>query len=440
MLVPSDVAGGYEDWFSLEELFPVGYQGVNPNRGLEGSVVEIDRGTLEGRMREYYSDMPEEEFCRRHPVLCTPRARYEPRQMRIYLRANSSFSEASIVPYVVFPLDVRHLYYETEGKLLNERRPEFWRNLDGNEFLIAVPEPRRVSESRPLLATSLFDLHLHDRGSVGFPAEVRPAETGRSTLFDTDGCDTAVPSANLNEHFWHAVSREWSLGGGLDGEEARGFVRRLFSVCLAICHAPQYEEEHRESLAQDWAHIPVPRDVALFERLANAGGLIATLLNPLADPRLALKATLGDYARQLAVLDSADGAAVREDDLVISVPHFGAARGGWRGREFTETEAPPHEMGRVTGDLYINDHVFFRNVPEDVWRYELGGYPVLKKWLGYRDARRRNNRPLSLPEKDHFRGMVQRIAALLSLRPRLNELYEAAAADAWTVELDAVAV
>lgn len=437
-LVPYDVAGGYEDWFSLEELFPVGYQGVNPNRGLEGSVVEIDRGTLEGRMRDYYSDMPDEEFCRRNPVLCMSRARYEPLKMRTHLRENSSFSEAAIVPYVVFPLDARHLYYETEGKLLNERRPELWRNLGDNEFLIAVPEPRRVSESRPLLATSLFDLHLHDRGSVGFPAEVRPAETGRSTLFDMD--DVAAPSANLNEHLWHAVSREWSLGGGLDGEEARGFVRRLFRVCLAICHAPQYEEEHRESLAQDWAHVPVPRNVGLFEQLAEAGGLIATLLNPLLDPRAALKATLGEYARRLAVLDSVDGAAVREDDLVISVTHFGAARGGWRCREFTEAEAPPHYLGHATGDLHLNDRVFFRNVPEGVWRYELGGYPVLKKWLGYRDARRRNNRPLTLPEKDHFRGMVQRIAALLSLRHRLNELYEAAAADAWTVELDAIAV
>lgn len=87
--------------------------------------------------------------------------------------------------------------------------------------------------------------------------------------------------------------------------------------------------------------------------------------------------------------------------------------------------------------LYINVRVFFRNVPEGVLRYELGGYPVLKKWLGYRDARRRNNLPLSLPEKDHFRSMVQRITALLSLRHRLNELYETAAADAWIADLGA---
>lgn len=42
-----------------------------------------------------------------------------------------------------------------------------------------------------------------------------------------------------------------------------------------------------------------------------------------------------------------------------------------------------------TGDLYIEESVFFANVPEAVWKYELGGYPVLKKRLGYRQADRR---------------------------------------------------
>ena len=433
-LVPYDMVGGFEDWFSLEELFPESYQGVNPNRGLEGSVVEIDRAALEGRMRDYFSGMSDEEFCRRHPVLCIPRGEYVFTEMRAYLRENSSFSKTAIVPYLVFPLDMRHLYYETAGKLLNRRRPELWRNLSDNEFLIAVPEPRRVSEARPVFATSLFDLHLHDRGSVGFPAEVLPAETARGTLFEMDGGHGSEPRANLAEDFWRSVSGGWGLGGGIDGAEAKNFVRRLFRACLAVCHAPQYEEEHRESLAQDWAHVPVPRDAVVFDLLAEAGGLVATLLNPLSEPRSAIKGALGDYAPRLAVLSAQDGAAIREDDLVVTVSHFGAARGGWRPRQLEEAETPPAGIGQTTGDLYINDRVFFRNVPEDVWRYELGGYPVLKKWLGYRDARRRNNRPLLLSEKDYFRGMVQRIAALLALRRHLDELYERAAADAWTVE------
>jgi Type ISP C-terminal specificity domain/N-6 DNA Methylase len=429
-LIPYDIVGGFEDWFSLEDLFPIHYQGVNPNRGLEGSIVETDRRRLEERMRDYYSDMSDEEFCQRHPVLCEDRADYVPSELRAYLRENSGFSEQAIVPYIVFPLDVRYVYYETAGNLLNRRRPELWKNLNDNEFLVAVPEPRRISESRPLLANSLFDLHLHDRGSVGFPATLLPPVATQGTLFQTE----APPHANLTHSFWRVAGEEWGEGSDLSSDPAKAYVRKLFRVCLALCHAPQYEEEHRESLAQAWAHVPIPRDRELFEELAGVGDLIATLLNPLLEPRSVIRATLGGYARRIAMLSSTAGTAVREDDLVVAIPHFGAARGGWRTRQFETAEVPPVELGQATGDLYINEHIFFRNVPESVWRYELGGYPVLKKWLGYRDARRRENRPLTLPEKDHFRSMVQRIAALISLRGKLNELYERAAANAWIRE------
>lgn len=431
-MIPYDIVGGYEDWFSLEEIFPIHYQGVNPNRGLEGSVIEMDRGVLDQRMREYFSEMPDEEFCRRHPVICEPRARYEPLEMRASLRANSAFTESAIVPYLVFPFDKRYLYYETTDKLLNERRLELWRNLPDNAFLIAVPEPRRVSESRPLFATSLFDLHLQDRGSVGFPAQVRPVlASGPATLFDTENENT--PRANLADQIWSSASAAFGFCEGLDGEQATRFARQLIHISLALGHSPAYQEEHRESLAHDWAHIPIPRDRELFNELTRAGGLIATLLDPLQAPRSAIRASLGEYAPRLAVLTSVEGGAVRENELIVTIPHFGGARGGWRSRQYEENEDPLAYLGETTGDLYINDTVFFRNVPRDVWFYELGGYPVLKKWLGYRDARRRGNRSLTLNEKDHFREIVQRIAAVLALRDQINALYERASTDAWTI-------
>jgi hypothetical protein len=85
-------------------------------------------------------------------------------------------------------------------------------------------------------------------------------------------------------------------------------------------------------------------------------------------------------------------------------------------------------------DLSLNDRVFLRHVPERVWRHELGGYQVIKKWLGYREARRRNGEPLTLGEIAHLRSMVQRIAALLVLEAPLNSAYEDAATNAFTSE------
>ena len=50
-------------------------------------------------------------------------------------------------------------------------------------------------------------------------------------------------------------------------------------------------------------------------------------------------------------------------------------------------------LGETTFDVYLNARTFWRNVPASVWRYKLGGYQVLKKWLSYRE-RSILNRPL----------------------------------------------
>ena len=90
--------------------------------------------------------------------------------------------------------------------------------------------------------------------------------------------------------------------------------------------------------------------------------------------------------------------------------------------------------GEITGDLYLNDEAYFANVPELVWSYQLGGYPVQKKWLGYRQADRRDGQPLTDDERRWLRQIIQRIAALLALGPSLDALYQEAAANAFTAQ------
>jgi len=429
-LVQQTAVGGFEDWPSLDELFSTAIQGVNPNRGLDGSLVEIDRAALERRMRDYYSNMPWGEFQRRHPELCRPRAGYDdPKSMRELLRKISKFQVHRIVPYVLFPLDLRWIYYETEGKLLNRRRPELWRNLRDNEFLVAVPQPRRVSEIRPLLATSLYDLHLHDRGSIGFPAE-NYAHAINGDLFTQAKQKTVISEANLPEEVWKSLGDIWDLRGDRSSAAARKMTRMLFRVCLALCHAPQYESDHKESLAQDWAHVPIPKDRKLAEHLTELGEKVASLLNPLADARATIRDILGRDTQALGVVARADGRVVREPDLIVTFSYYGAAQGSWRPRGVSGREPWRPSWGTITGDLYLNDTVFLRHVPESVWTYELGGYPVLKKWLGYRDVGRRPDKPLSLSEVDHFREMGHRLAALLVLHQQLNSAYAKASAEA----------
>ncbi len=432
--VAQAASGGFEDWPGLDELFPSSFQGVNPNRGLEGSVVDVDKDVLASRMQEYYSDMDYSDFSARHPVVCEPRARYEPKTVRDFLQEHSGFDAARVLPYLVFPFDARWIYYEDKAKLLNECRGDLWRNLDANEFLVAVPQARKRSETRPLFSRTLLDLHLHDRGSVCFPADVFPTGDHRQgeSLYDEPTEPKRV--ANLFLDSWRVLKREWNLSGELAEADAIALVRGLFRASLAILHAPAYEAEHGESLAQDWAHVPIPHSKAAFGRAVALGAQIAQLLDPSHEARGAVRAIVGTCAKALGVPCKEPTGAIAERDLMVTYSYYGGGKGRWERRPPNSGEHHPAEWGEGTGDLWLNEHVYLRNVPRAVWEYELGGYPVVKKWLGYRDAKRRDGRGLSLGELDELREIVQRIAALLLLRPQLDKAYEEASADAFTAE------
>ncbi len=42
-------------------------------------------------------------------------------------------------------------------------------------------------------------------------------------------------------------------------------------------------------------------------------------------------------------------------------------------------------LGAGTTDVFLNEHVYWRNIPVRVWEYSISGYAVIKKWLSYRE-------------------------------------------------------
>ncbi len=69
-------------------------------------------------------------------------------------------------------------------------------------------------------------------------------------------------------------------------------------------------------------------------------------------------------------------------------------------------------LGDITFDIYLNAGACWRNFPAAVWRYRLGGYQVLKKWLSYREHTILD-RPLRPEEVQYFSETARRIAAIL---------------------------
>jgi len=418
---PRGVGACDESWPSLDQLFPVSFQGVNPNRGIDDSLIDFDTDKLRERMRYYFESESFESVRERYPVLTEQRARYDPKSTWTSLRNRTHFDPLKIVPYLLFPLDQRWIYYETEAKLLNERRPEFWENLRDNEFLVAVPEPRQASEILPLLSQTLVDLHVHDRGSVCFPRDSRAGNLLSERV------------ANIAEPAWKVLKSEWKLPGDRATEVARSLVGDLFRCVLAVLYSPGFQDEHHGALAEGWAAVPISKSRKTFSRLVKLGDDFATLLNPNCEPNGVLRRVLGNRrSKALGVLRKDDGRAIQDTDLVVEIPYFGGAKGRWNPRDYLPEECPHPAWGARTGDLYIAEGVRFDHVPEGVWSFQIGGYPVLKKWLGYRQASRRRSEPLSIRERRHLRSMIQRIAAVLALGDVADSLYEQSVADAFT--------
>ena len=109
-------------------------------------------------------------------------------------------------------------------------------------------------------------------------------------------------------------------------------VGKLFRVAFGILHAPNYQAEHKSALSADWAHLPIPKDLKLFDRLVAAGEQVTRLLDAAHDASDVIRAVVGtDRARAIGPLKRIDGKQVRPDDLKLAIHDRGTSRSRlWR--------------------------------------------------------------------------------------------------------------
>ena len=87
-------------------------------------------------------------------------------------------------------------------------------------------------------------------------------------------------------------------------------------------------------------------------------------------------------------------------------------------------------LGETCVDVFLNDRAYWRCVPIRTWRYTIGDYQVMKKWLSYRE-RPLLGRDLKVEEARYVTEMARRITALLQLEPALDTNYAAVKAETY---------
>ena len=188
-------------------------------------------------------------------------------------------------------------------------------------------------------------------------------------------------------------------------------------------HAPSYGEQNQGALLQNWPRIPLPATKGLLLVSAALGRELAALLDPEGPCPKEAKSL-----KTIALITASEGKLDPDaGDLELNAGWGHAGRGGVTMpgigkitlREMTAAEkdglpdGSAGTLGVQTADVWLNGRAFWSNVPVPVWEYRLGGYPVIKKWLSYRE-KKLLGRSLSVDEVRYVTEVARRIAAILA--------------------------
>ena len=179
---------------------------------------------------------------------------------------------------------------------------------------------------------------------------------------------------NLTPAFLKALSEKLALSrtgqfGLPDGISPEDILAYIY----AVLHRPTYRERYVEFLKYDFPRIPLPTDLAQFQKLAGFGHTL-------------IDAHLGRHE-----LPAAPSRFEGEGDSVV---------------------------GRVQyrdGHVWINATQYFSDVPLAVWEFEVGAYQVCEKWL-----RDRRGEALSHADIRQYRQVLAAVAETLKVMGEID--------------------
>ena len=381
---PSTVSGDWFSWPSLPDLFPAYFPGVTTSR--DAFLVDVDADALQGRISEYFdADLSHAEIGRRYPSVMKETKRFKARATRDSLLRRGGPLDGGVSRYSYRPFDDRWLYWDGETKLLDEKRGEYKPHVfGGNLWLCAAQHLRKgASEPQAMFTTRIGSYHLIERGALWFPLYLRDDQFGELS-------DGVKRTPNLSD-----LARRY-----IESHEAT--VSDLFHHALATMHDPAYREANAGGLRMGWPRIPLPDDGAALLASAERGRMLARLLDSEADASELLDGSI-------AVPTTVDGSQMERSDFELAA---GWGRFG-NGGAVMPGQGRLSERGELV-DVWLNDRVYWADVPRAVWEYRLGGYQVLKKWLSYREHKVLG-RALRLEEVQWFSEVARRVSAVLGV-------------------------
>ena len=409
---PVTVGSAYQTWPRVVDLCATPpSNGLMEKRG--GALFDIDRDALIRRMKRYFdSGVSWTVLKAEHHPLTADAARFPAESARLKVLAAESFLESRILRYALRPFDVRWCYYSGIRPLWNEPRPSHFAKLTPEAFFF-VTRPAGVAnpEGVPVHYTCMLGDNDFQRGhSYYFPSLIHTQLLGQHLI-------------HSNLSLWaRSLLANFALP---DPDSDRSIAEVVWLHALAICCSPVYLSENADGIRQNWPRIPFPTKCEPLLASVELGKRIASLHDTEVHVPGVTGGSIDLSFRELGAIQKVDGMQIdpSSGDLDVTVGWSHAGRAGivMPGR------------GRITErgdllDIWLNERVYWKNVPRLVWEYTIGGYQVIKKWLSYRE-KASLGRSLTPEEARYVTEMVRRLAALIAMQPDLDANYQLVRSD-----------
>ncbi len=274
------------------------------------------------------------------------------------------------------PFDTRWTYYTGQSSGFHGRpRPEIMRHMREENLALCVHRGIKSPIWQHALVTNQISekSYISNRGEPTahvFPLYLYPnPEEMEISTERTLNFQPAFLTA-LSEALELQQTAPFNLPEGISPEDILAYI-------YAVLYSPTYRERYYEFLKYDFPRIPLPQDIDQFHTLAALG-------QRLIDAHL-----LKDRSRS-AGTPTSHRFEGQGDGVIGSVRY-------------------------LDEQVWINPDQYFTDVPEEVWKYEIGAYQVCEKWL-----KDRRGEALSHAEVRQYRAILVAIAETLAVMAEID--------------------
>jgi hypothetical protein len=380
LFVPTDygLRAEYDRFTELNRIFPLKSIGLFTSK--DSLVLDWDSESVEKKVRMFQlSRLSNEDLCLH--VGITAKKAWDVTRSRDRLRALKDLKRY-IVRFRNRPFDHKYLFYEKS--LVWSMAWPVNRNLlaGGNLALtvsrqLAAPPWNHIFCSDTIVELC-YITNKTKEGNHVFPLYIVPADNGDQRFLLK--CGSREP--NLNPAFLARFSAILSLDMAGKARPLEDLTpENVFYYIYGVMHSSTYRQRYLEFLKIDFPRVPLTGSIELFRGLAELGGELVAL-HLMDSPKLVKNITkwVGGWSPEVDKVSYADKTV-------------------WIDRAQTEG---------------------FRNVPETVWNFYIGGYQVCEKWLKDRKGRR-----LSADNIAHYQKIVVAIAETIRLMKEIDEVIKA---------------